>query len=203
MKTPTYREENKLYRQGINHIAGLDEAGKGAWAGPVVAASVILPRTIKIPNLRDSKLLGASQRKKLYLEITKQAINWSVGIVSEKIIDEVGIVSANLMAMEKAIERLTISPDFLLIDYLKLNTSILSLSVVNGDQKIASIAAASIVAKVTRDYIMIASHKDYPKYNFHIHKGYGTDHHYQMIIKHGICVLHRRSFSPIKELFLE
>lgn len=202
VKKPTHREENKLYQKGYQRIAGIDEVGKGAWAGPIVAATVILPPQLKIPLLRDSKLLNPSQRKNLYLLITKQAINWSVGIISEKVIDEIGIVEANRQAMEKAIQRLTIEPDYLLIDYLKLNNvKIPALSLVDGDQKVASIAAASVIAKVTRDYIMIKSHQEYPKFSFHMHKGYGTDHHYQMILRHGICEIHRRSFSPMKDLF--
>lgn len=201
MKTPTNREEKKLYQQGFSKIAGIDEAGKGAWAGPVVAATVIFPPKLRILGLRDSKQLNATQRKELYLEITKKAIIWSVGIVSEKLIDQIGIVPANLLAMEKALKNLLVEPDYLLIDYFKLkNIKIPSQSIVAGDQKIASIAAASIIAKVTRDYIMITAHKDYPKFGFHMHKGYGTDRHYQMILRHGICSLHRRSFSPMKDL---
>jgi len=201
MSFPHTRYENNLRKKGYKLIAGLDEAGKGAWAGPLVAATVILPPEFKLPGLKDSKLLSTTQRKKFYIEITKNVISWSVGIVSEKMIDRIGIVLANIHAMEKAINRLTVEPDYLLIDYIKLkNVDIPSRSLVNGDRMVASIASASIIAKVTRDHMMIEAHKYHPKFDFHMHKGYGTDRHHKMILKHGICDLHRRSFSPIKEL---
>lgn len=202
MSFPHTRYENSLRKQGYQFVAGLDEVGKGAWAGPLVAASVILPADLKLSGLKDSKLLTPSERKRLYLAITKTALNWSVGIVSEKMIDRLGVVSANILAMEKALERLTVVPDYLLIDYVKLkNVKIPSRSLIDGDQMVVSIAAASIIAKVTRDIIMIQAHKDFPKFGFHRHKGYGTDHHHERILIHGICELHRRSFSPMKELF--
>lgn len=200
MSFPHTRYENSLRRKGYKLIAGLDEAGKGAWAGPVVAAAVILPPELKLSGLRDSKLLTSTQRKEFYLEITKKAISWSVGVISEKTIDRIGIVLANIQAMEKSLNRLTVDPDYLLIDYFKLkNVKIPYRSLVNGDQMVSTIAAASIIAKVTRDHIMIEAHKYHPKYDFHVHKGYGTDRHHKMILRYGICDLHRRSFSPIKD----
>lgn len=201
MRQASWKEERRLLSEGFEQIAGLDEAGKGAWAGPLVAAAVILPPKIKISGIRDSKQLNPSQRKQLYLEITKQATNWSVGMVAEAIIDKIGIVEANLLAMKKALERLLVSPDYLLIDYVKLSDfSTPQMSITDGDQKVASIAAASIVAKVTRDVVMIAYHERYPKFGFDRHKGYGTDKHYQNILRYGICDIHRKSFAPIKHI---
>lgn len=201
MTTPTQREENKLRRKGYKYIAGLDEVGKGAWAGPLVAAAVILPENFKIKGLRDSKQLSAIQRKLAYLEIVKQAVNWSVGIVSERIIDRIGIQPANIQAMEIALQKLTVEPDFLLIDYLKLShLPIPFKSFKKGDERIVSVAAASIIAKVTRDFILTSEHKKFPAYGFDRHKGYGTDQHYQMICRNGICQIHRQSFLPMKEI---
>jgi len=201
MSFPHTRYENSLRKKGYQLIAGLDEAGKGAWAGPLVAGSVILAPEVKLTGLKESKLLSPSQRKQLYLEITKTAVCWSVGVVSEKIIDRIGITAANHLAMEKAVKNLTVQPDYLLIDYVKLRgVKIPYQALINGDEMIASIAAASVIAKVTRDCIMVAAHEEYPKFDFHIHKGYGTNRHHELIIRHGICDLHRRSFSPIKHL---
>jgi ribonuclease HII len=196
---PTRRRENKLLKEGYKLIAGLDEAGKGAWAGPIVAAAVILPPKLKIPSLNDSKLLSPNKREKIFILISKQAVNWSVGIISKKTIDQVGIQKANFLAMEKALTRLFIQPDYLLIDYLKLkNINFPSLSLVDGDKKVTSIAAASILAKVTRDYIMIREDRKFPPYGFAQHKGYGTELHFQMIQKHGLSPLHRQSFQPMR-----
>lgn len=204
MSFPHTRYENSLRKEGYEAIAGLDEAGKGAWAGPLVAASVILPHRIKLVGLKESKLLTPTQRKQFYLEVTKAAVCWSVGIVSEKMIDRIGITAANHLAMEKAIKNLTVRPDYLLIDYIKLSeVKIPYQAMINGDQMIASIAAASIIAKVTRDCIMVVASEEYPKFDFHMHKGYGTDHHRRLIIKHGVSDFHRRSFSPMKEIVLE
>lgn len=201
MVEPTYQEEEKLKKKGYIKVAGLDEAGRGAWAGPIVAASVILNPRVPVDGLRDSKQLSPTRRKQIYLEIIKNALNWSVGIVSEKMIDRIGINQANAMAMEQAIKKLRLKPDYLLIDYFLLdNVGIEHHAIEKGDQKVASIAAASIIAKVTRDFIMIAAHKEYPMYNFHTHKGYGTEYHQKKIAEHGICKIHRVSFSPMKDL---
>ena len=156
---------------------------------------------IRIEGLRDSKKLTPTRRKQIYLEIVKNSLNWGVGIVSEKKIDRIGINEANALAMEQAIKKLTLQPDYLLIDYFLLDhVGIEHHAVVKGDQKVASIAAASIIAKVTRDYMMVAAHKEYPEYSFHTHKGYGTDHHRKKINEHGISRIHRVSFSPMKDL---
>jgi ribonuclease HII len=204
MVEPTYHEEEKLKKKGYLKIAGLDEAGRGAWAGPIVASSVILNPRVRIDGLRDSKKLTPTKRKQLYLEIVKNALNWSVGIVPEKTIDRIGINEANALAMEQSVKRLLLQPDYLLIDYFLLDhVGIDHHAIVKGDQKVASIAAASIIAKVTRDYIMIAAHKDHPEYSFHTHKGYGTDHHKKKIKQHGTSRIHRMSFSPMKDLVQE
>lgn len=201
MTIPTLREENRLRKKGYKYIAGLDEVGKGAWAGPLVAAAVILPEGYHPKGLKDSKALTPISRKQIYLEIVKNAANWSVGIVSERIIDRLGVSEANIRAMEIALQKLTVEPDFLLVDYLLLkHLSIPSLSFIKGDQRIVSVAAASVVAKVTRDFILTEEHKKFPQYGFDKHKGYGTSEHYQMICKNGICQIHRQSFAPVKKI---
>ena len=201
MIIPTQREENRLRKKGYKYIAGLDEVGKGAWAGPLVAAAVILPEDYQIKGLKDSKALTPIARKQLYLEIVKNAANWSVGIVSERIIDRIGIEGANIKAMEAALQKLTIEPDFLLVDYIMLShLTIPSLSFKKGDQRIASVAAASIIAKVTRDFILTDEHKKYPQYGFDKHKGYGTSEHHKMICKNGVCRIHRQSFKPVQKV---
>ncbi|MBU2229623.1 ribonuclease HII [Patescibacteria group bacterium] len=201
MIEPTYHEEERLKKRGYLKVAGLDEAGRGAWAGPIVASGVILNPRIRIEGLRDSKQLTPTRRKQIYLEIVKNALNWSVGIVPEQTIDRIGINEANALAMEQAVKKLLLRPDYLLVDYFLLDhVGIKHHAIVKGDQKVASIAAASIVAKVTRDYIMIAAHKDHPKYGFHAHKGYGTEYHHNKIKQHGLCKIHRISFSPMKDL---
>jgi ribonuclease HII len=199
MGYPNLRQEKKLRRSGFCYIAGLDEAGKGAWAGPIVAGAVILDPKIKIKGIKDSKLLRRPQREELFEIITNSVIGWAAGIISEKIIDEMGIVKANTMAMEEAIKGLKIPPDFLLIDAIKLpNLNTPSLSVIDGDYKITSVAAASIIAKVTRDRIMEELSEKYPQYGFLHHKGYGTNFHYQMLCQYGATDIHRKSFEPIK-----
>ncbi|OGY46012.1 MAG: ribonuclease HII [Candidatus Buchananbacteria bacterium RIFCSPHIGHO2_01_FULL_46_12] len=201
MRYPNYSHENKILSQGFTLIAGLDEAGRGAWAGPIVAGAVILNPEVKIRGLKDSKLLCTKAREELFAEIAAKALGWAAGIISEKKIDQQGLGWANLAAMRLALKNLSPQPDHLLIDAVKLNYENLpSLSIIDGDYKITSIAAASIVAKVTRDRLMIELHEKYPEYNFDRHKGYGTAGHYQMIFRHGLCALHRRSFRPMRNL---
>lgn len=204
MQSPTLRREQKLWRQGFQHIAGVDEAGRGALAGPVVAAAVVLPSNIKIRDLagvRDSKKLSPTSRETLYNIITAQALAWSVGIVVHTIIDSANIYNASLFAMQHAIDRLSVKPECILIDGKFSQTRLgrlaaggKSVCIVHGDEKIFSIAAASIIAKVTRDRIMQKLHTAYPQYGFSRHKGYGTALHYRMLKKHGPCKIHRRSF---------
>jgi len=200
MIKPTWREEIKLRKIGFQTIAGLDEAGRGAWAGPIVAAAVILPARVRLSGLRDSKKLSASQREQLYIKITKQAICWNAGIISQKIIDSQGINQANVQAMIRAVQGLELKPDFLLVDALEIRCNIPVKSIIRGDQKVYSIAAASIIAKVTRDRILIQKHKKYPNYGFQRHKGYGTRQHQLMLARYGVSDYHRRSFQPVKKL---
>jgi len=199
MYYPNFRTEKKLNKQGFLLIAGVDEAGRGSWAGPIVAAAVILNPQTKIKGIKDSKLLRSPIRKKLFDQITSQAIAWAIGVVSEKEIDHIGINQANILVMQKAIKKLKKSPDYLLIDAVDINYKKLpSLSVIKGDYKIKSIAAASIIAKVSRDKIMDNLDEKYPQYGFKQHKGYGTSHHFQMINQYGICKIHRQTWEPMK-----
>jgi len=195
---PTYKFENRLYKQGYKNIAGLDEVGRGAWAGPVVAAAVILPPKLKIKGIRDSKLLSPKQREALYIYINKKALGVAVGIISEKIIDSQGIIVATRMAFLKAIKNLKIDVDYLLVDGWKIfehekPTDFL----IKGDNKIVSVAAASIIAKVTRDHILMDYHQQYPHYNFAKHKGYGTKEHRELLYQHGLSKIHRSSWQPM------
>ncbi|MBU4360752.1 ribonuclease HII [Candidatus Parcubacteria bacterium] len=198
---PTNKYENRLRKQGYNFIAGLDEAGRGSWAGPLVSGAVIFQPNVKIKNIKDSKLLSESKRQKMFLYITKNCLTWSVGVVAPQEIDNLGILPANRLAFERAVKRLALKPDYLLIDGLRnLDSAIHNEFVIKGDQKILSIAAASIVAKVVRDSILNNLNKSYPEYNFHQHKGYGTKKHLDAIHKYGPCEIHRFSFKPINML---
>jgi len=197
MKYPNFSEEKKLSKKGYKFIAGLDEAGRGPLAGPVVAATVMILDYKKIKNIKkinDSKKLSEKQRECLYKVLTKNKyIKWGVGIVSEKVIDKINILEASKLAMQKSIKKL--HPDFLLIDgNFKINSDILQKSIIKGDSKVLSIAMASIIAKVTRDRIMKKYHKKYPKYGFLQHKGYPTKAHFANLRKLGPCKIHRRTF---------
>jgi len=204
MKYPNFNEEKKLWRQGIKIVAGLDEAGRGPLAGPVVAAAVCFCSANKFFSLtskykiNDSKKLSEKQREKIYKILTNHLnIKWGVGIVSEKVIDKINILEATKLAMQKSLKNL--NPDFLLLDgNFKINSIVRQKPVVKGDQKVMSIAAASIIAKVTRDRIMQKFHKKYPQYGFDKHKGYGTKLHFNKIKEVGPCPIHRKSFYPIK-----
>jgi len=193
--------ENKLKRKGFTRIAGLDEAGRGSWAGPIMAAAVIFPKGTRISGLKDSKKLSARLREELYGEIIDKALAWSVGMVSHKLIDRWGIGWANNQVFLQAIKKLDKTPDFLLVDYFRLkNVDIPFEPVISGDNKVRSIAAASIIAKVTRDNYLKKLDKKYPQYGFARHKGYGTKLHYEMICKHGLCEVHRQSFRPMNSM---
>jgi len=251
MKYPSFSEEKKLWRKGYKNIACLDEAGRGALCGPVVAGAVMIknPKSkIQIPNksskskyqipkhilglnhwdlfrnsdlgfrafkIRDSKKLSAKQRETLYKVLTKnKAIRWGIGIVSEKMIDKINVKNAAELAMEKALVKIQNSKiknqnyksklkiDFLIIDgnhinNLNLKTYNLKL-IVKADEKVFSCAAASILAKVTRDRLMVRYHEKYPRYRFDLHKGYGTKVHLKMLKKYGPCKIHRKSFEPVR-----
>jgi len=180
--------------KGFRLIAGIDEAGRGPLAGPVVAAAVILDKLID--GLNDSKLLSALKRKRLFKIIKCEAVAIGVGIVSHQLVDRINIYQAARLAMKKAVLNLSLAPHHLLIDgNLSLDLEIPQTAIVKGDRKSCSIAAASIIAKVTRDKIMLRYHKKFPVYGFDRHKGYGTKLHFENLQKHGACPIHRRSFS--------
>lgn len=209
MKLPDFVEEKRLFKQGYKTVAGLDEAGRGPLAGPVVAAAVVLLNSkheIRMSSLkvRDSKQLSEKQREKIYKVLTNHPdIKWGVGIVSEKIIDKINILQASKLAMAKAVEDLGVEPDFLLVDgnfkiyCLPAGRQVRQKSIIAGDQKVFSIAAASIIAKVTRDRLMQKYHKKYPQYNFLQNKGYPTKAHFTALEKFGACKIHRKSFYPV------
>ncbi|MGQ3377002.1 ribonuclease HII [Priestia endophytica] len=192
--------ENTLYAKGIELIAGIDEVGRGPLAGPVVSAAVILPHDFRALGLTDSKKLSEKKRESYYELILENALAVGVGIIGRKDIDSLNIYHATRKAMESSIRELEKEPDYLLIDAMKLpNVSIPQIDIVSGDAKSISIAAASIVAKVTRDRLMKKLGEEFPAYGFEKHMGYGTKEHLDAIEKHGIIDEHRRSFSPIKE----
>lgn len=188
--------ELNLYNSGVKYIAGIDEAGRGPLAGPVVVGCVIMPKDSFIEGVNDSKKISEKKREKLYEEITNEAIAWSVGIVDEKEIDEINILNATKKALTQAIEKMEIKPERILVDALEhIDTlGIPYTSIIKGDANNYSIAAASIIAKVTRDRIMYEWDKVYPQYGFASHKGYGTAKHIQAIIENGPCILHRKTF---------
>jgi len=188
--------EKEAYSKGIRLVAGVDEAGRGPLAGPVVAASVILPEGIFIEGLNDSKKLSPKKRDALFEIIEEKALSYAVGIVDEKYIDETNILIATKKAMSIAVESLKLKPELLLIDAVKLDSvDIDQISIVKGDTLSISIAAASIIAKVTRDRLIDEMDKEYPLYGFKKHKGYGTKEHINAIKKFGICPIHRVSFT--------
>ena len=195
------RYEKEAYRAGHRIVAGVDEAGRGPIAGPVVVAAAILPRGTFIGGIDDSKNLSPKRREDLYKIITSKAIDWSVGIVGHELIDNLNILRATHLAMREAICKLDPSPDLALIDGLQItDCPVNQLAIKGGDRLSQSIAAASILAKVTRDRIMNNYDKMYPNYGFSQHKGYPTVAHRQAVKEHGICAIHRRSFKPIKGL---
>ena len=188
--------EEKLDSEGANYICGIDEAGRGPLAGPVVVASVILPRESMIEGVNDSKKITENKRERVYEEIIKQAISYGVGIIDENKIDEINILQATKLGLTNSIKELKVTPDIILVDALKgIDTcNIPYQSIIKGDALCYSIAAASIIAKVTRDRIMKGYDKVYPEYGFATHKGYGTAKHIEAIKEYGICPIHRRSF---------
>ena len=187
--------ENSLYSEGYKMICGVDEAGRGPLAGPVCAAAVILPRGIEIPGLNDSKKLTDKKRRELFPVIQELAVAYGIGFASEQEIDEINILQATYLAMQRAIDQLEGKADFALIDGNRARDFGLPLrTVVKGDSLSASIAAASVLAKVSRDNVMLELAKEYPQYGFEVHKGYGTKQHYEALRQHGHCKLHRLSF---------
>ena len=193
--------EKDLYRKSITHIAGIDEVGRGPLAGPVVAAAVILPQNCKIKGLNDSKKIPKSKHQAIYEEIKDKALAYGVGIVEPAVIDDINIYQATKIAMEQAIKALQIEPEHLLIDAMTLEKiNLPQTSIIKGDAKSASIAAASVLAKVTRDKLMADYANTYPHYDFEHNAGYGTAKHLEGINLHGITPIHRKSYEPIKSM---
>lgn len=187
--------EDSLFDQGIGVICGVDEAGRGPLAGPVYAAAVILPRDLEIPGLTDSKKLSDKKRRELFPIIQEQAVAFGIGVASEKEIDEINILQATFLAMKRALEKLSVRPDLALIDgNRETDFAVPAKTVVKGDSFSASIAAASILAKVSRDDYMMELAQKYPQYGFDIHKGYGTKAHYQALREFGPSEVHRMTF---------
>lgn len=199
---PDLSYEIELFRQGYKYIAGIDEAGRGSLAGPVVAAAVILPKDIAIEGVNDSKKLSPAKREFLYELIIRHSLCTGTGIVWNEDIDRINILNATIKAMEAAVRDMRIPPDYLLIDAVSISSiKTPQLPIIKGDALSMSIASASIIAKVTRDRLMAEQHILYPQYNFLSHKGYGTKEHYDRIREHGISVIHRRSFLKKLSLF--
>ncbi len=198
---PTDEFELEARRRGYRRIAGLDEAGRGPLAGPVVAAAVILPTRFRLAGVDDSKQVSESERTRLYDIIVRRAYGVAVGVATEEEIDRLNILEATRLAMHRALASLVPPADCLLIDAVTLsNLAIPSRSIIKGDTLSISIAAASIVAKVTRDRMMAICHLTYPEYNFLSHKGYGTEEHLQRLAQYGPCAIHRRTFAPVARL---
>lgn len=192
--------ENQAYSEGYKIICGVDEAGRGPLAGPVYAAAVILPKGHIIEGVNDSKKLSEKKRDFLYDKIINECLCYAVGVATEQEIDEINILQATFLAMKRAVEALEIKPDIALIDgNRKPGLEIAERDIVKGDGKSANIAAASIIAKVSRDRYMLEMAEKYPQYQFEKHKGYGTKLHYEMIEKYGISPIHRKTF--LKKLF--
>ena len=190
-----YQYEEALWNEGKEYVAGVDEVGRGPLVGPVVTACVILPKDFSCPGLTDSKKLSEKKRNEFYDYIMEHALSVSVGMKDEKVIDEVNIYEATKLAMYEAIEKSKITPDHVLIDAMKLeNLTIPSTSIIKGDAKSISIAAASILAKVTRDRLMKEYDKIMPEYGFASHKGYGSAAHMEAIRKYGPSPIHRTTF---------
>ena len=192
--------EKELYAQGIDLIAGVDEVGRGPLAGPVVAAAVILPKACKILGLNDSKKIPKSKHKEIYEAVLQNAIAIGIGIKDNQVIDQVNIYEATKLAMMEAIGQLEPQPQHLLIDAMKLDLPIPQTSIIKGDANSLSIAAASIVAKVTRDQMMEEFDCEYPGYDFTQNAGYGTANHLASLDKLGVTPIHRRSFEPVKSM---
>jgi len=220
MKYPNLREEKKLWKKGFKRVACLDEAGRGPLAGPVVAAAVTLNSKFKtqksklqlkakdlLKEIRDSKKLSPKKREAFYRILTKLPfMKWGIGRVSEKVIDKINILEATKLAMIRAIKNLKVKSKKLKVNYLildgnfKIDVKIPQKSIIKGDEKVFSCAAASILAKVYRDRIMQRYHKKYPRYGFSKHKGYPTKYHFKMLKKYGPCKIHRKSFSPVRKM---
>lgn len=198
-----YRHDEDLRNNGFQRIAGIDEAGRGPLAGPVVAAAVVLKGNTRIKGLRDSKKVPEKERESLFIEIQDTALDIGIGIVNHEDIDKINILRASKLAMKLAVGNLSELPDFLVIDAVTLpSVPIKQTSPIKGESVSASVAAASIIAKVTRDRIMYEYHNQYPQYNFNKHKGYSTKEHMELIQLYGPCPIHRKSFCKVMTLEL-
>ena len=203
---PSFAEEALFEAQGYRRIAGIDEVGRGALAGPVVAAAVILPNHIDVPwldEVKDSKQLSPTKRELLFHRIHEVAVSIGIGLIPHDLVDARGIIGATRLAMRLAIDQLSPPPQSLLIDYLHLpEVRLPQKGITNGDNLCFSIACASIIAKVTRDQLMVAFDRAYPGYGLAQHKGYGTKQHFACLFRLGPCPIHRQSFRPVKEILL-
>lgn len=195
-----YKIENELYSKGYKYIVGLDEAGRGPMAGPVVVAAVILPKGLKIEGINDSKKLSKKIRESLYDIIIKNALDYSIEVIEVPEVDKLNVYNASKVGMERCLRKLEINYDYVLTDAIKLDIKTNNDNIIKGDLHSASIAAASIIAKVTRDKIMEELGKEYPEYKFEQHKGYVTKLHLELINKHGITKHHRRTFEPVQRI---
>lgn len=195
--------EKELYKKNISLIAGVDEVGRGPLVGPVVAAAVILPKNYELLGLTDSKKLSEKKRDAFYEILQTDAIAIGIGVISAKIIDEVNIYEASKLAMKEALSNLKIKPEYVLIDAMPLDLDVDSTSIIHGDALSLSIAAASVIAKVTRDKMMYDLDKIYPEYGFAKHKGYPTKQHLQAIKKYGVLDNYRFSYKPVKNVVEE
>ena len=194
--------EKELYDKGISLIAGVDEVGRGPLVGPVVACAVILPVNYHLEGLNDSKKLSEKKRNLFYDILIKDALSYGIGIIDAKKIDEVNIYEATKLAMKEAISKLSVKPEYVLIDAMKLDLDIPSLSIIKGDAKSESIAAASVIAKVTRDRMMDELDVLYPEYGFKSHKGYPTKKHLEAIKKYGVLDNYRFTYGPVRDLII-
>ncbi|HFI0306107.1 TPA: ribonuclease HII [Streptococcus suis] len=195
--------EKALYEIGLEFVAGIDEVGRGPLAGPVVAAAVILPKGCKIRHLNDSKKIPKAKHQAIYEEVMERAVAVGIGVMDNYIIDQVNIYEATKLAMLEALGKLDQQPQHLLIDAMTLDTPIPQTSIIKGDANSLSIAAASIVAKVTRDQMMADYDRQFPGYGFAKNAGYGTAEHLQGLAKHGVTPIHRQTFEPIKSMILK
>jgi ribonuclease HII len=193
-----YHYEARAWKTGVSRLAGIDEAGRGPLAGPVVAAAVIIGPERRIKGLADSKLLTAEQREALFHLISERAVAVGVGIIDHATIDRINILQATRLAMTEALARLTVEPDFVITDFVSLrDLACPQRNLVDGDARCASVAAASIIAKVTRDRLMIEADRSFPEYGFARHKGYATPEHLAALDRWGPCPLHRRTFAGV------
>lgn len=194
--------EKRLYKEGYAAVVGVDEVGRGAWAGPLLACAVVMPVDSRVNGVRDSKVLSPKKREKIAARIQECASAIAIGIVHNNEIDQLGIVTANELAMQRAVDGLGVDVDYLLVDAFQIPgfSGVKQHAIAHGDAIVYSIGAASIVAKVTRDRMMEELHEQYPKYGFDQHKGYGTDMHARAIERYGVTPLHRMSFHPMKTM---